>query len=100
MRLDSRAFGLAAAAMAAALFTLCAFAVAVAPAATTAVAGALIHMDLSEMVRTLTWSSFFGGLVGWTLGTGLVFAGVGGLYNQLVDGAGFVARPGVTQRAA
>ena len=82
MRLDSRAFGLAAGTIAAILFTLCAAAVAVAPAWTTTVASSLIHLDLSEMARTITWGSFFLGLVCWTVGVGLVFAAAGGLYNR------------------
>jgi hypothetical protein len=45
MRLDARAFGLAAGATAAVPFTICALAVAIAPGPTTAFAGYLIHMD-------------------------------------------------------
>ena len=92
MRLDSRAFGLASGAGAAALFALCAFAVAVAPAWTTSLASTLIHMDLSGMARTITWGRFFGGLVGWTLLTGLVFAAVSALYNRFSTRALAVAR--------
>ena len=47
MELDARAFGLAAGSVAAALFTLCALAVAIAPVPTTAFVGSLIHLDLS-----------------------------------------------------
>ena len=82
MRLDSRAFGLAAGAMAAVLFTVCAFAVAVAPAWTTGLASALLHLDLSGMARTITWVSFFMGLACWAIVIGLTFAAVGGLYNR------------------
>ena len=101
MRLDSRALGLAAGAVAAALFTLCAFAVAIAPTWTTAVASHLIHLDLSGMARTITWGSYFAGLVCWSIGTGLVFAAVGGLYNRFlsrvpaVGRADVAAHPGV-----
>ena len=100
MRLDSRAFGLAAGTVAAALFTLCALAVALAPTATTALATTLIHLDLSGMTRTLTWGSFFGGLVCWTLGVGLVFAALGGLYSRFVGGFAPAAQRGVAHRAA
>lgn len=85
MRIDSRAFGLAAGLVAAGLFVLCAAAVAVAPAWTTSVAATLVHADLSSLARTLTWSSFFAGLICWTFGTGLVFAAVGALYNRFVE---------------
>lgn len=83
MRLDARAFGVAAGVTAAILFALCAATVAVAPTTTTAFAGYLIHVDLSGMSRTLTWGSFVGGLFTWTLGTGLTFALAGWLYNRL-----------------
>jgi len=84
MRLDARAFGIAAGVVAAVLFTICALAVAVAPEATTAVASYLVHMDLSEMSRTLTFGSFIGGLVIWTLGTAVTFGCAAAIYNRLV----------------
>ena len=94
MRLDSRAFGFAAATVAAALFTLCALAVAIAPTWTTAVASSLIHLDLSGIARTITWGSFFSGLFCWAIGAGLVFAALGGLYNR------FLGRPVVRAEMA
>lgn len=60
MKLDIRALAIAAAVVAAALFLICAFFVAVAPKETTAFAGHLIHADLSGISRSLTWASFFG----------------------------------------
>lgn len=83
MKLDTRAFATAAGIIAASLFLICAFFVAMAPEATTNFAGHLIHADLSGFTRTLTWGNFFGGLVCWTLGTGLVAAGVSLIYNRL-----------------
>ena len=83
MRLDARAFGVAAGAAAAVLFILCAVAVAIAPDATTAFASYLIHMDLSGMSRSLTFGSFVGGLLSWTVGTGLTFWLVASIYNRL-----------------
>lgn len=83
MKLDTRAFAIAAAIISAALFLICGFFVAVAPEATTNFAGHLIHADLSSFTRSLTWGTFFGGLVCWTLGTGLVAAALAGLYNRL-----------------
>ena len=83
MKLDTRAFAIAAALIAAALFLICVFFVAVAPEATTRFAGHLIHSDLSGITRSLTWGNFLGGLVCWTLGTGLVAAAVAGVYNRL-----------------
>ena len=94
MRLDARAFGAAAGMVAAALFTICALAVAVVPDQTTGLASYLIHMDLSGMTRTMTFGRFIGGLVIWTLGTGVTFGAVAEVYNLLV------ARSAVTQRVA
>ena len=88
MRLDARAFGLAAGATAAVLFTIRALAVAIAPGPTTAFAGYLIHMDLSGMSRSLTFGSFVGGLICWAVGTSLTFGLVAVVYNRLIGGGG------------
>lgn len=98
MRLDTRAFAYAAATVAAALFVLCALGVALAPAATTAMASALIHIDLSGMARTITWATFFSGLVCWTLGVGMTFAAVGALYNRFTAEHLPVTHSGIAQR--
>jgi 2TM family of unknown function (DUF5676) len=84
MRFDARAFGTAAGIVAAVLFTICALAVAVAPDQSTALAGYLIHMNLSGMTRTVTLGSFVGGLIIWTLGTAIVFGSAAAIYNRLV----------------
>lgn len=84
MRFDARAFGMAAGIVAAVLFTICALAVAVAPAPTSALAGYLTHMNLSGMTRTVTLGSFVGGLIIWTLGTAIVFGSAAAIYNRLV----------------
>jgi hypothetical protein len=84
MRLETRPFGIAAGATAAALFTLCSLAVAIAPAGTTAFFSYLVHMDLSSLPRTLTVGGFAGGLIAWTLGTGLAFTFAAAIYNRLV----------------
>jgi ABC-type Na+ efflux pump permease subunit len=83
--LDARAFGFAAAAMAALLTTVCALALVVAPEATTVIASTLIHLDLSGMSRTLSWGTYFGSLVAWTLGAGLIFWAAGRLYNRFAS---------------
>jgi hypothetical protein len=89
MKLDTRAFAIAAATIAAALFVICAFFVAVAPEQTTNFAGHLIHADLSGFTRSLTWGNFFGGLVCWTFGEGIVAAALAEVYNRLARaGAG------------
>jgi hypothetical protein len=84
MRLNAPLFGIAAGIVAAVLFTICALAVAIAPAPTTGLASYLIHMDLSGMARRLTLGSFIGGLVIWTVGTAIVFGSAAAIYNRLV----------------
>lgn len=88
MRLDPKALGLAAGAMAVALFVICAVGVALAPEFTSATAGVLLHADLSAFIRTLNWGNFFGGLLGWGVGTAVVFSLLAGLYNRLGSARG------------
>lgn len=84
MRLDTRAFAIAAGMAAALLFTLCAAAVAIAPDATTAFFGYIVHLDVSGMRRELTVASFIVGLIAWTLGTALTFGFAAMMYNRLI----------------
>ena len=84
MRLNTRAFGMAAGATAAVLFTVCSLAVAIAPDATTAFFGYLVHMDLSGLPRTLTFGTFIGGLVAWTFGAAFIFGLAAAIYNRLL----------------
>jgi len=84
MRLDTRAFGIAAGTTAAVLFVLCSLAVAISPDPTTAFFGYLVHLDLSSLPRTLTFGSFIGGLVAWTAGTALAFGFSATVYNRLI----------------
>ena len=83
MTLDTRAFSFAAGATAGMLFSLCAAAVAVAPGATTAFLGLILHLDLTGVVRPLTLPGFLVGLVTWTLGTGLTFGLAAVIYNRV-----------------
>ena len=87
MRLDTRAFAIAAGMAAALLFTLCAAAVAIAPDATTAFFGSIVHLDVSGMRRELTVASFIVGLIAWTLGTALTFGFAAMMYNRLIASA-------------
>ena len=87
MRLEPRAFALAGGVTAAVLFTACAGAVAIAPEATTAFAGTLIHADLSGIMRTLTWGNFVVGLAAWSGGTAFTFGLIAAVYNRFRDGA-------------
>jgi hypothetical protein len=91
---------MAAGIVAAVLFTICALAVAVAPESTTALAGYLIHLDLSGVIRTLTFGSFIAGLVIWTLGTAITFGFAAAIYNKLVARVGVAQRVGAADLAA
>jgi hypothetical protein len=82
VRLDPKALGWAAGIAAMALFLVCALAVALAPESTAAVGGFLLHADLEGLVRTPTWTSFVGGLIGWGAFAALVFSLVAILYNR------------------
>jgi hypothetical protein len=87
MKLDTRAFAIAAGITAAVLFLLCAIAVAIAPGPTTAFFGYIVHMDVSGMRRELTLASFVVGLIAWTLGTALTFGFAATIYNRLIGSA-------------
>ena len=83
-KLDPRSLGSAAAVVAATLFSLCSLAVALAPDATTAVAGYLVHANANALLpRSLSPASFLIGLIAWSAGAGAVFAAVAGLYNGM-----------------
>lgn len=99
MRLDTRAFAIAAGATAAVLFILCALAVAIAPGSTTAFFGYIVHLDMSGMRRELTVASFIVGLFAWTVGTALTFALAALIYNRLI-GAAAVRPAAVPPRVA
>jgi hypothetical protein len=100
MRLDARAFGMAAGIVAAVLFTICGLAVALVPDQTTALAGYMMHMNGSVMARTLTLGSFVGGLIIWTLGTAIVFGATAAIYNRLVERIGVTGRVAAARPAA
>ena len=81
MKLNVWRFGLAVGTVIAGAFTICAFFVAVAPEATAAFIGYLLHIDLSGLARPITWASYFAGVLGVGVWTGL-WAGVAAkLYN-------------------
>lgn len=87
MRFDVKALAFAAGTAAAAAFTACAIAVAVAPGATTAFLGFITHTDLSTLSRPLTWASFAGGVIAWWAIVAALFGLAASLYNRFA-GAG------------
>ena len=82
--LNARAFGFAAGTVAATISGLCAIALVIAPDATRALVGYLIHSDLSGLTPAVSWTSFFTGVIGWGLIAGLAFSAAAGLYNRSV----------------
>ncbi len=83
MQLNIRAFALAVGSITAAAFTICAFFVAVAPEATAAFIGYLLHINLSGLTRAISWGSFFAGLLGVGIGMALWTGAVAWIYNRL-----------------
>lgn len=92
MRLDSKYFGLSAGIVAAVTFVLCALLVAVAPSGTQAAISYVLHVDLTGLSRTLTVTSFFVGLLIFSLFVGFCAYGTAALYNTLQARKQSVAR--------
>ena len=83
MRLDTRALAAAAGAAAAIGFSICALFVAIAPSATSAFFSYVLHLDLTSLVRPLSWASFAGGVVAVPSAVAIFAALVGSMYNRL-----------------
>jgi|GEM_PF-251312 len=84
MQLNVRAYALAAAAWMAILGSLCSLLVAIAPVGFMQTVGYLTHINLVPLTRTITWASYFAGIVAWTLATGLVAGLFAWTYNTLL----------------
>jgi len=85
MKLNVWAFGVAIGIVIVAAFTICAFFVAVAPEATADFIGYLLHIDLSGLTRSISWASYFAGVLGMGLWTGLWAAAIAKFYNLLIS---------------
>ena len=81
MSVNSKCLACSAGLIAAASFAVCAFFVAVAPAATTAAFSYVMHIDLSSLNRHISWSSFLVGMVIFASVVALHAGLVGWLYN-------------------
>lgn len=88
MRLDPKALGWAAGIVAVTLLLICSLAVALAPETAAAVGGFLLHVDLQGFARTLDWTNFVGGLLGWGIFATVVFSLVAVLYNRVGSARG------------
>ncbi len=87
MKLDSKAFGIAAGVAAAVVSEACALIVGVAPDFATNLVGSVIHLNLAPLARNVTWGNALGGMAFWGLGTAVVFTFGAWLYNR-VSGSG------------
>jgi hypothetical protein len=63
-------------------FTICAFLVAVAPAQTQAVFSYVFHYELTG-TRSITWTSYFLGMIGTTAWVGVFVASIGWCFHAL-----------------
>lgn len=81
MKLNVWAFGSAVGIAVAVGFTICAFFVAVAPDATAAFIGYLLHINLAGLSRPITWASYFAGVLAVGLWTALWAAAAAKIYN-------------------
>ena len=81
MKLKASAFGLAVAIVVAASFTVCSFFVAIAPEATAELIGYLLHINLAGLSRSISWASYFAGVVGLGIWTGLWASAAAKIYN-------------------
>ena len=84
MKLNVWAFGLAVGSVIAAAFTICSFFVAVAPEATASFIGYLLHINLSGLMRPISWASYFAGVIGLGIWTALWAAAAAKSYNLLI----------------
>lgn len=82
MKLNVYSFSFAVGIVTAAAFTVCAFLFAVAPEATSAFIGYLLHLNLTGVTRPVTWGGYFAGALGTGIWTGLWAAVVAKLYNR------------------
>lgn len=85
MKLNAGAVFWAVAFVAAASYMVCAVLVAIAPEATSQFLGWAMHIDLSSLSRHITWSSFFGGLLWYSLVAGTLASASAWAYNRLVS---------------
>ena len=84
MKLTASAFGLAVAIVVAASFTVCSFFVAIAPETTAEWIGYFLHINLGGLSRSISWASYFAGVVAIAVWTGLWAAVAANIYNLAV----------------
>jgi len=83
MKLNIRSFGIAQAIAAAILFAVCSFLVGLFPEAAVSVGRYALHTDFSTIMRPFSVSGFIVGLLGVSLGWGLLSLIMASVYNSL-----------------
>ncbi|MCU0532381.1 MAG: DUF5676 family membrane protein [Hydrococcus sp. Prado102] len=83
MKLNARSLSLATAVMTGLVYTICVLFIAVTPKAAMAFFSYILHADLTQIARLVTFGSFIAGLLFWTVGTALYAALIAGFYNRL-----------------
>lgn len=84
MRLDVSVLTRAAAVVAAVQYLVCAALVALVPGSFTRIAGYMVHADLSDFERSISWLSFLVGIVSWTALCAASAALFAAVYNRHV----------------
>ena len=87
MKLNIRAFTIAMTVAAAILYVVCSFFVGFLPDAAMSLAGNILHMDLSGIMRPISVSGFVIGLVAISIGWGLLSLIMASFYNSLIKNA-------------
>jgi len=82
MKLNSANFALAASLTTAIVWVACSFLVVMLPQATMIASGDMIHMDIQNMMWSLTLSGFIKGLILWSLSVGLSACIFAVIYNR------------------
>ena len=83
MKLNTKALSFASAIVAAASFIVCALAVAASPGLTSRFLSFVFHIDLTSLSRTITWASFFGGMLLFSVGVAIHVGLTAWCYNRL-----------------
>jgi hypothetical protein len=84
-KLNTRSLALATAIITALVYIACILFVAIAPKAAMAFFSYVLHMDLTNIARVITWGSFIVGLLFWTVGIALYTALIARLYNSFIS---------------
>ena len=85
MEIKPSSFGLAVGIAVAAAFTVCALFVAIAPERTAATIGYLLHINLAGLSRSLSWTSYFAGVMAIAVWTGLWATATAKIYNLVAS---------------